>query len=415
MRTNRTPKKTDSGTKKRTYEETHPWLTFVAQLKNSPLTLWMNLGAIQSKCEHVANVMLPPDVAVKLLQVYLAKGVQATTAIEGNTLTEDDVLERVQGVRKKLPLSKEYLGREVDNVIDACNSIQDVVLKGTDHDAKLTVEGIRHFNKMVLSGLALEDHVQPGEFRKVSVGVGTYRGAPAQDCEFLLEKMCQWINAEIVPPNDSQRIAFGVIRAVLAHLYLAWIHPFGDGNGRTARLVELQILLSVGVPNIASHLLSNHYNQTRAEYYRQLEYASKSGGDIVQFLGYAAQGLFDGLNETIDRIRQFQVEVTWRDYVYQQFSSENGSAADRRRRVALDLWPHRQTPISSSAITTLTPQIAAMYATKTHKTVIRDVNSLVAMGLIVKLPGRRIVINFGKLLSFVPPRKLPEIIPSAAK
>jgi len=44
----------------------------------------MNLGAIQSKCEHVANAMVPPQVATELYYLYLAKGIRATTAIEGN-------------------------------------------------------------------------------------------------------------------------------------------------------------------------------------------------------------------------------------------------------------------------------------------------------------------------------------------
>jgi Fic family protein len=60
-----------------------------------------------------------------------------------------------------------------------------------------------------------------------------------------------------------------LMKAILTHLYIAWIHPFGDGNGRTARLAELQILLAAGMPMPASHLLSNHYNTTRTDLYRQ--------------------------------------------------------------------------------------------------------------------------------------------------
>jgi Fic family protein len=99
---------------------------------------------------------------------------------------------------------------------------------------------------------------------------------------------------------------------VVAHLCLAWIHPFGDGNGRTARLVEFQILLGAGVPTPAAHLLSNHYNQTRTEYYRQLDRASKSGGEIVPFIEYAARGFVDGLREQLHKIRDQQWDVSWR-------------------------------------------------------------------------------------------------------
>jgi hypothetical protein len=54
-----------------------------------------------------------------------------------------------------------------------------------------------------------------------------------------------------------------LIAAVVAHVYFEWIHPFGDGNGRTGRLIELKLLLEAGVPQPAAHLLSNHYNATR--------------------------------------------------------------------------------------------------------------------------------------------------------
>ena len=113
--------------------------------------------------------------------------------------------------------------------------------------------------------------------------VGSYRGAPWQDCEYLVgDGRCEWLESgDFEPPNREWEIPYALLKAVMAHLYIAWIHPFDDGNGRTARLMELQILLAAGVPMPATHLLSNHYNATRAEYYRQLDAASASGGDVV--------------------------------------------------------------------------------------------------------------------------------------
>ncbi|MGH3941387.1 MAG: Fic family protein [Pseudonocardiaceae bacterium] len=66
------------------------------------------------------------------------------------------------------------------------------------------------------------------------------------------------------------------VAATLAHLYIAWIHPFGDRNGRTARLLECAILAHSGVvPWVSSNLLSDHYNRTRSRYYQRLERASR--------------------------------------------------------------------------------------------------------------------------------------------
>ena len=67
----------------------------------------MLLGEVQSKCEHIAGVPLRPATAEMLHRLYLAKGIQATTAIEGNTLSEDEVVRLIQG-NLELPPSKEY-------------------------------------------------------------------------------------------------------------------------------------------------------------------------------------------------------------------------------------------------------------------------------------------------------------------
>ena len=53
-----------------------------------------------------------------------AKGALATTAIEGNTLTEDEVVKHLEG-RLRLPQSRQYLVKEIDNIVGACNSILD--------------------------------------------------------------------------------------------------------------------------------------------------------------------------------------------------------------------------------------------------------------------------------------------------
>ena len=89
----------------RTYEKSHPWITFTANFDRASTELWMLLGEAISKCEHIAGVPLAPKIAEDLHRIYLAKGVHATTAIEGNTLSEEDVRARIEG-KRSLPESK---------------------------------------------------------------------------------------------------------------------------------------------------------------------------------------------------------------------------------------------------------------------------------------------------------------------
>ncbi len=385
-------------TEKRPYQETHPWINFQLDLRERDYTLWFQLGEVQAKCEQVAGALLLPEDGERLHHVYLAKGALATTAIEGNTLSEEDALGLVRG-ELELPPSKEYLGQEIRNIVKACNKIPEGILSGDL--AKLTVDRIMDLNTMVLHDLPLKDEVSPGLIRVHDVGVGRYRGPPHQDCEHLLKRLCSWLNVESFLPNAELRIASGVLKSIVAHLYLAWIHPFGDGNGRTARLVEFQLLLLSGVPTAAAHLLSTHYNMTRREYYRQLDLASKSGGDVIPFIQYALQGLRDGLNEQLQTIRAQQFHVFWINHVHNLFRQKEGSTDLRRRQLIIDLTEETE-PVPIVRLRYISPRTAEAYAGKTDNTIRRDDNALEKMELI-RRSDEGVEINRERMSAFLSP------------
>lgn len=385
----------------RTYKRTHPWISFQIDLRKAPPDLWIALGEAASKCEHLSRVPLRPATSELLHRLYLAKGVAATTAIEGNTLSEEDVLKAVDG-KLDVPPSKAYLKQEVENIIEACNAIGSQL--ASDRLPPLTPKLVCDYNRQVLNRLPLKEDVVPGKLRPYSVVVGNvYRGAPAEDCDHLLEQLCAWLNGPDFKPREGMEVVYAILKAVVAHLYLAWIHPYGDGNGRTARLLEFHILLSAGVPSPAAHLFSNHYNLTRAEYYRQLDYASKSGGDLISFLNYAVRGLIDGLREQLDFVWAQQWDVVWRNYVHELFKNRNSATDTRRRHLALDLGA-RGGWVKSADIQELTPQLAKAYANKIPKTVQRDLNALQKMELIAREP-RQVRARREIILSFLPLRR----------
>jgi len=383
--------------KTRKYEQSHPWITFHVDLRKVEAKTWVLLGEVQSKCLHISKAPLKPELRELLHRTYLAKGIHGTTAIEGNTLTENQVQRRIEG-KLELPESQEYQGREIDNILKGYNFVRERLLAG-DTD-KLSVDEIQRYNSMILKDLPLEDHVKPGELRKVDVGVLRYKGAPFQDCEYLLFRMCQWLNDDLFRPEEN-RIAFSIIRAILAHLYLAWIHPFGDGNGRTARLIELKFMLASGAPVPACHLLSNHYNKTRGEYYRQLDHASKSGRDVHEFIAYAVRGLVDELQGQLDFIHSQQFVIFWQDLVYEKFGPNPGSVATRKRQIALDLINHADMPMNLKGIPEISTKVAAMYGKTGSRTVERHLADLIEMGLVKMVAGGYIA-NVETLSQFLP-------------
>lgn len=361
----------------RTYKKTHPWIDYELDLRRASHKLWLLLGEAKSKCEHIAGAPLLPEAASELYAVYLAKGALATTAIEGNTLTEQEVRQRIEG-KLQLPPSKDYLGQEIDNIIEASNRIAKQIIK--EGKTEFSPDRIKEFNHLILRNLPLEEDVVPGEIRKHSVVIGRYRGAPAEDCEFLLKQLCDWLNESSVPKDDDYKIVYEILKAIVAHIYIAWIHPFGDGNGRTARLIEFQLLLCAGVPAAASHLLSNHYNLTRSEYYRQLDIISKTK-NIFSFIEYALQGFVDQLREQIELIKEQQLQVHWINYIHERFRDKDSKADVRRRHLIIDLSNFAE-PVPLSKVSHISPRLAEEYAKKSDKTIKRDIILLEDMGLV---------------------------------
>jgi hypothetical protein len=189
-----------------------------------------------------------------------------------------------------------------------------------------------------------------------------------------------------------------VIKAILAHLYIAWIHPFGDGNGRTARLVEFLILESSGcVPDPAAHLISNHYNRTRERYYRELERASATANP-TPFIEYAVEGFVDGLREQIERVQMQQLEVTWENFVHTSFGGPETPTHRRRKRLLLDMPPQW---IERGDLRRVSPRVAEAYATKGDRTLSRDINALTDM----KLLRRRFAKRDGRMVSLYRPNR----------
>ncbi len=383
----------------RDYMGSHPWITFKLDLKPATWEFWNHIGEAHSKCRHLARTPLSPLMARDMERVYLAKGARASAAIEGNSLNEEQAVAAVEG-KLEVPESQEYLKQELENVVVALADIEREIHQTGSFD--LSPESLRELNRKVLDGLELEDHVVPGEFRTQGILVGTvYRGAPAQDCDYLVQAMCDWLNGPDFSRDGGDHakdFLFAVLKAIVAHVYIAWIHPFGDGNGRTARLVEFGILAGAGVPSVAAHLLSNHYNQTRTNYYRQLEHASKSGGDLIPLLAYAAKGFVEQLQLQLASVHDWILQATWTNYVHSLFI---GSTAAAKRQRDLVLALPSDDFVRRANLTALTPSLAEAYATKKSKTVTRDLNLLEQMGLVERtssgIRARREI-----MLSFMP-------------
>jgi len=359
----------------------YPHIQFKKTWKLRDRTIFQ-LGQCDAIIKAISNTPIRPDYREHLHSIALIKGALATTAIEGNTLTYEQIQEIQKG--KKLSPSKEYLQIEVQNIIDALNGIlNDLVVQNKVLIIK--PELIQNFHKLVGQNLGEHFKAIPGKFRNNNVTVGHYLAPEHKDVHEMINQLCDWLQNEFHFEKE-QSFEEAIIQAIVTHVYIAWIHPFSDGNGRTARLLEYYLLLRAGVPDIASHVLSNHYNLTRSEYYRQIENATLKK-DLTEFIDYAIQGFRDGLYETLNIIQENQLQITWRNYIYGIFDNKKATgkasiAIKRRRnlilRIPIDYY------LSEEEISELHPTIIREYSELSARTLSRDLEELVNADLLDK-------------------------------
>ncbi len=220
------------------------------------------------------------------------RSIFSTAAIEGNPLQEREVSEIIDSVSDGDLL--EIKQREIHNLKQAYDKIAGIK---TESNFTLSESFIKEIHKTVTNKLN-NDSCIPGSYRNhiVKVGDKQHGGVDTppkclKDIQNLMAEYIKWFNSDIIH-NLSP-----VIRSAIAHYYLALIHPFADGNGRTARLVEAAILMESGIKYLPT-MLSNYYYKEIDEYFISISLSRKSKtNDITPFVKFVLNGAIYSLNE----------------------------------------------------------------------------------------------------------------------
>ena len=191
---------------------------------------------------------------------------------------------------------------------------------------------------------------------------------------------------------DGYDVARSIIKALVAHVTFAWIHPYGDGNGRMARLIEHLILLRAGLPEACTHVLSYFYSKTRRQYYDELQRSHGDYddgvyppvGDLRRFIEYALEGFVDELSEMMMVIGSMQVQAIWRDHIRSCFPSILMSGQQRQMRLALDLTDRCvDQPVLLEMVRVLSAAIELEYSGENDDVLAGDLDALVKMDLLI--------------------------------
>jgi len=193
-------------------------------------------------------------------QVFTELFTYNTNAIEGSTITQNEVFELLK--KNKLPINKPR-----EEISEAYG-----VAKAIEHIRKTKVHLSLNLIKEIHKTIFENSKSFAGKFRKRGVEVGIrdglgnliHLGAPATRVLPLLTELVKWYN------KNRNKIP-AIVLAVVVHNQFEYIHPFEDGNGRVGRLLLDNILIKHKMPPV------NISMKNRKEYYETLRDFQKTG------------------------------------------------------------------------------------------------------------------------------------------
>lgn len=222
------------------------------------------------------------------------RNVHASTAIEGNPLTLEQVRALEEG--RTLSRSGERPKREVVNYFAGLRCVEkNAALATIRHDDVLELHRI-------LAGEVM-DQGEAGRYRTMGVRVGEYLPPHADAVSGLMFDLLTWWNTAALSLSP-------VLSSAILHHRFESIHPFADGNGRTGRALSLWELYRRGFDTHHIFSVDEYYWEDRPRYYAELDAVRRAGDDLSGWLEYCAEGLRQTLERAWLRIQTIQGGAT---------------------------------------------------------------------------------------------------------
>lgn len=258
------------------------------------------LTQISASRELVLNSPFIPKWEVSLRREAIIRSAHSSTAIEGNRLSLEQVSDLAQG-REVMATRKDK--QEVLNYLRVLENIDKL-----SDGKKITEKNILNIHKQ-LTQETLENPSDCGAYRNRYVVVGNrltreiiFRPPLNEDVPVLMRGLTAWVNSAEAKALDP------VIEAGIAHYEFVRIHPFVDGNGRTARVLATLILYLRGFDAKQFFSLDDYYDSERASYYRTLQSVDQKALDLTNWLEYFVEGVNVSIAAVKERVIRLSSE-----------------------------------------------------------------------------------------------------------
>jgi Fic family protein len=306
--------------------------------------------------------------AEELQKLQLKREVAGTSRIEGAEFTEKELDAAMRETPEQLATRSQ---RQAAAAVATYRWIASLP-GGRPVDEGLMLE----VHRRLVAGCD-DDHCPPGTLRQrgdnVTFGAPRHRGAEGgNECAAAFRGLA-----------EAARTAFQshdpLIQALALHYHLAAMHPFLDGNGRSARALEALMLQRTGLRDTLFIAMSNYYYENKAAYLTALNEAGAAGHDLTPFLKFALKGIGTQCGLLFEEIRLHVVKALFRNTVTDLF----GRLQSPRKRVMTSRHVQLLNLLLDEGEITLrelTTKTKHLYLVRNpHKALNRDLNYLIRL------------------------------------
>lgn len=338
--------------------------------------LVMYLSRLEAARALIENSPLVPAWEMKFRNEAMQRTVHFGTKIEGNDLTREQASQVVMIDDSNLRSISEKAGivardRDIQEVINYRNVvwwIDQQQINGGEN--LLTEKTLKKLHSLTVNRLIDEAYV--GVYRDKEVVIKgidgeqvAFRPPHNSEVPFLLADFFAWLN------SDNARQIHPIIRAAITHYQLVNIHPFIEGNGRTARAMATLVLYLAHYDFKKFFSMEQYFDMDVGRYYQALLSVQQSGNqDLTYWLEYFGYGLAIEVDKVKQQVMKLSKDLKLKEQLGKQIS------LSERQIILLEIL-HHQGEITSEEAQQALPNIST-------DTILRDMKDLIKKGVIEK-------------------------------
>jgi Fic family protein len=355
------------------YEMPRNWIGY------DPRAIMQELMKAKAAMLALTQIPYQRSWADELQRIQLKREVAGTSRIEGAEFTDRELDEAMRETPEQLETRSQKQA--------ACAVAAYRWIAQLPGDRPVDEDLIREVHRRIVYGCD-DDHCPPGQIRNrdqnVLFGAPRHRGAEGgEECVEAFSKLAEAARSHFREHDP-------LIQALALHYHFAAMHPFLDGNGRTARALEALMLQRTGLRDTLFIAMSNYYYEHKTGYLNALNEARAGGHDLTPFLKFGLKGIESQCHRLFAEIRLQVEKALYRNTVNELFAhlkSPRKRVMTERQVQLLNLLLAR----GDMRLFDLGEQSRHFYKVKNpHKTLIRDLNYLIRLQAInsQKLPDK---------------------------